>query len=148
MAREVSNLMAGRAAATLGLAAVMALPGCLQRRIRVVTDPPGATVWLNDVEIGRSPAETGFTFFGEYDVRAAKDGYQTQNTTRKAVPPWYEYPFIDLIVVALPWKVETEIEWTVTLEPLAEGRDDAGLLERADEMRRQFGLDPPAEAPR
>src|SRR5262249_32481453 len=65
------------------------LPGCLERRIRVITDPPGATVWLNDTEIGRSPTDTSFTFFGAYDVRVAKPGYETLNTTKKAVAPWY-----------------------------------------------------------
>ena len=31
--------------------------GCVQRKLTVRTDPPGALVFLNDQEIGRSPAE-------------------------------------------------------------------------------------------
>jgi hypothetical protein len=123
------------------------LSGCLQRRIRVVTNPPGATVWLNDTEIGQGPTETAFTFFGGYDVRIAKEGYHTLTTTRDAVAPWYEYPGIDLIVVALPWTVETRLDWEFTLEPVIPGDPGArdALLERASAMRRELGADQPAD---
>jgi hypothetical protein len=122
--------------------ALFALPGCLERRIRVVTDPPGAMVTLNDAQIGRSPAETDFTFFGRYDVRVAKEGYETLATTKKAVAPWYEYPFIDLLVIALPFNVETKLTWNFTLRPLEPGPDPAGLLERARTLRSELGLEP------
>lgn len=128
--------------ATLSLLLV-SLPGCLERRIRIVTDPPGALVTLNDAQIGRSPAETDFTFFGRYDVRVAKEGYKTLNTTRKAVAPWYEYPFIDLLAVALPSNIETRLNWAFTLEPVEpEGPEAAAaLLERARRLRAELGVD-------
>jgi hypothetical protein len=113
----------------------------------VTTDPAGAAIWLNDTEIGRSPTDTSFTFFGTYDIRVAKDGYETLNTTRTAVAPWYEYPFLDLFAIAAPWTIETRIDWHFTLEPLKPEvgtPDEANLLNRANELRRHLG---PAPAP-
>lgn len=135
--------------ATLPLCLFLFLPGCLQRRIQVTTDPAGASVWLNDTELGRSPTDTSFTFFGTYDVRIAKEGYETLTTTREAVAPWYEYPFIDLLVIALPWTVETKLDWHFTLEPRKteiNTPDEANLLKRANELRHELGADQPPEA--
>ena len=38
-----------RAACLLLAVAALALPGCVDRKIRVTSEPPGARVWLNDV---------------------------------------------------------------------------------------------------
>lgn len=130
------------------LLCLLLLPGCLQRRIQVTTDPAGATVWLNDTEIGRSPTDTSFTFFGTYDVRVAMEGYETLNTTKEAVAPWYEYPFIDLFVVILPFDVETKLKWHFTLEPQKteiNTPEEKNLLQRAGELRHQLGPDQPPE---
>ncbi len=51
------------------LAAVCMLGGCVERLITVKSKPAGAIVYLNDEEIGRTPATVPFRFYGVYDVR-------------------------------------------------------------------------------
>jgi len=119
---------------------MMTLGGCLQRTMVITSEPTGAVVWVNDVEVGRTPLETAFTFYGNYDVRLRKEGYEPLSTNRVAQTPWYEYPPIDFVVMALPWRTESRVEWHFELEPLAEealSREEAEaeLLERAAELR-------------
>jgi hypothetical protein len=129
-----------RLAALILLPAALVLPGCLERTIRITSEPPGAVVWLNDTELGRTPVETDFTFYGVYDVRLHLEGYEPLTTSREAKAPIYEYPGIDLIAEAVPARIPTLVEWDFKLVPLAEStepkpRAEADLLARAREMR-------------
>ena len=114
-------------------ACVTVMTGCLHRRIRIVTDPPGALVHLNDVQIGLTPVEVDFTYFGVYDVRVNKRGYEPISTSEKAKAPIYEWPGLDLIAEIIPVDITTEIEWSYTLTPI--DNDIDGVLERARQMR-------------
>ena len=145
--------MIARAALIAALACACA--GCLQRRIHITSEPPGATVWLNGVEIGRTPVEADFTFYGDYDVRLRHEGYEPHAQRKWAVMPWYEFPPIDFIVTALPWTVRNTVRWDFELEPAPDlsapgaGEDRDALLQRADELRQQTGgaATAPAEPP-
>src|ERR1043165_4777491 len=54
--------------------------GCVRRTLTVTTDPPGAVIYLNGVEAGRTPLERDFVFYGTYDVAVRKEGYETLKT--------------------------------------------------------------------
>lgn len=127
-------------AAAISAAAV--LSGCLERTIHVTSDPPGALVWLNDVEVGRTPLETDFTFYGEYAVRIRKEGYEPITTTRLAKMPAYEWPAVDLVSETWPQKISTDIRWHFDLVPAAERTDPEaareGVLQRAAETRERL----------
>lgn len=145
------------AALALAAAAALVLPGCLERTIRITSEPPGAIVWLNDTELGRTPVETDFTFYGVYDVRLHLEGYEPVTSSREAKAPFYEYPGVDLVAEAIPTRTHTLIEWNFTLVPLAEttrprAQAQDELLGRAREMRGTINEGtpqplPPAEAP-
>lgn len=107
--------------------------GCLERRVSITSDPPGATVIVNDVELGRTPLEAGFTHCGLYDVRVEHDGYDPLRTAARAPAPFHEYPPVDLLATALPVTVSTVVPWNFTLTPAAAA--DAGLLDRARALR-------------
>lgn len=129
-----------RSAGLLSGAAVLLASGCIERRLQITSDPPGATVWLNDVQIGTTPTEAEFQFFGTYDVRLHKQGYEPLATKRKAEAPFYEYPGPDLIAEALPGTHHTIIKWDFKLEPALELRGDpaaarADLITRGKEMQ-------------
>lgn len=129
------------AAVCAGLA-LMTLGGCVQRRIQVTSEPPGALVWVNDVQIGTTPTETEFKYFGTYDVRLRKAGFEPVSAGMKAEAPFYEYPGPDLVAEALPGANETVVRWHFVLEPALELRGDRAeaeraLIERAREMRDQ-----------
>ncbi len=142
-----------RTTAITGCAALVCLSGCIERRIRVTSEPPGAIVWLNDREIGRTPVETGFTFHGDYDVRLALQGYEPVHTERRAEAPVHEWPGIDLVAHALPVKFDNTIEWHFDLEPsleLTQERDayETELVERAERLRQHAitGIEPAPES--
>lgn len=113
----------------------LALTGCVERLIRVTSEPAGAIVWLNDEEIGATPTTASFMWYGHYEVALRKDGYQTLKTSRQAKAPFYEWPGIDLVAECLlPWKIVDEHQWHFDLTPLAP-TDPNALLERAQSLR-------------
>ncbi|MCA9288773.1 MAG: PEGA domain-containing protein [Phycisphaerales bacterium] len=144
-----SRRQLARGAACAGLAACLSggLGGCLERTIRVTSEPPGAMVWLNDVEIGRTPAEARFKFYGTYDVRLEMAGFEPVHEGREAAAPFYEYPGPDLVAAAVPARFHNRIEWHYVLEP-AQGLDspeaEAAILERARGLRERLGAAPEA----
>lgn len=130
--------------ATLILVLLAALPACVERRIRVTSEPPGALVWVNDREIGRTPVETRFKYHGLYDVRLEMEGYEPLITSARASAPWYEYPGPDLLAEVAPFTVRNTQEWHFELDPVpASGPgSERELIERADELRRETTGDP------
>ena len=136
-----------RAFATSGmLAAVLMAGGCAERRLAITSEPAGATVWVNDVEVGRTPVEANFTHYGIYDVRLRLDGYEPIATSAEANAPWYEYVGADLITEAVPFGgvngggVMTRVSWNFAMKPALERTGDkaafeAELLERARALR-------------
>jgi hypothetical protein len=131
--------------------ALAALSGCVERTIRVTSEPPGAIVWLNNVEVGRTPVETDFTFYGEYDVRLNREGFEPIVTTRDANAPIHEWPGLDLVAAALPFTFSNTVKWHFDMAPTPESIDptqaQADLLQRAGEARDRYAAPPPAAVP-
>jgi hypothetical protein len=128
------------AAAVVGVGALIVLGGCLERRVSVTSDPSGAVVYANDVELGRTPCEASFVYFGAYDVRVEKEGFEPLRAKVRARTPIYEYPPIDLVATAIPAHIETVVKWHFKLEPALEtvqNREqlESGLRERANDLR-------------
>ena len=107
--------------------------GTQSRRIVVTSDPSGARVHLNDIDVGVTPVEVDFTYFGVYEVHLAKDGFEPVVEAREAEAPMHEWPGFDLVAMALPGDEVTEIAGHFVLEE--EREDRAGLVERAREVR-------------
>jgi len=126
---------------TFGLLLVLILvPACVDRRINVTSEPPGARVWINDIEIGRTPVQTAFKFYGVYDVRLERDGYEPIHESRKARAPLYEYPGLDLLTGAIPLDWKSRTNWHFDLTPSPESTRSQSeleheLIERAHETR-------------
>lgn len=123
-------------AAAMAAAAVLCA-ACSSRSIEITSTPPGALVTLNGVELGRTPLRTGFTHYGQYDLRLRLEGHEPLAVAPWAHAPWYEYPPIDLLL--LPWPIQTRIAWHYELTPSPPPDDDAqairALIERARAMR-------------
>jgi hypothetical protein len=109
----------------------------VERRLTIVTEPPGAVVTLNDQEIGVSPVTVPFNWYGDYWVRASKDGYETLNTHRKLKAPLYDYPPLDLFAEILyPGRIVTSYEWSFGLAPKEYPTRDE-LIEKGESLRTQ-----------
>lgn len=137
------------------LAAAAVLPGCLQRTLSITTEPPGALVWVNDVEVGTTPLETDFTYYGGYDVRIRRPGYEPIATKETIDAPIQELPVIDFFAEMWPSKIENRVEWKYTLVRAAGQGDGAGgveaeraVIERGKALRDQLkGPEQPSPEP-
>ena len=148
---EMPKRSAGRGGVARPIAlatlAALLLPACAERRIRVTSDPAGARVWLNDEDIGRTPTEARFTFYGHYDLRLEAPGYEPYHAEHTAKAPFHEYPGPDLVATALPGDVRHTVEWHVELTPTPESAGDpettrTQLVDRAAQLREQALSDP------
>lgn len=139
MARQALAFTTLAAGALLG---TLVNAGCVRRVIDVTSDPPGATLWLNDREIGRTPCQAEFTYYGTYDVRLALDGFEPLDTHAEATAPAWDVIGADLVSEALPAKLTSVNAWHFTLVPTS--TDHAALLERAKAMR-EATLPPPSD---
>ncbi|MCU0689145.1 MAG: PEGA domain-containing protein [Phycisphaerales bacterium] len=99
-------------------AATLVATGCSRRTIEVTSEPSGALVWINDQQVGRTPLEADFKYFGTYDVRVVLDGYEPITAGMKAEAPLHEQPGIDLL--AAPATLTTTVRWHFDLAPSAE----------------------------
>ena len=90
LGKLVSRWLAGLVLTAAGLIAA----GCVRRTARFTSVPDGARVFLNDREIGRTPATVEFTWYGDYDVIYRLEGYETVKTNAVISPPLYQrFPF-------------------------------------------------------
>ena len=117
------------------LLGLLACTGCVRRTLTIRTEPAGALVYVNDEEIGRSPASTDFVWYGDYDIIVRKDGYQTLRTHAKVNPPWYQVPPVDFFAEVLyVGKLHDQHELAYTLEPeQLPGPDE--VIEHAEALR-------------
>ena len=100
------------------LAAVLAASGCVERELTINTEPQGALVVLNDEEIGESPTTVNFDWYGHYNIRISKEGYETLNTHRELKKPLHdEFPFDFFAQIVNPNRIVDSYEWTFELSP-------------------------------
>ncbi len=115
------------------LATLIALTGCVQRTITITTEPEGVLVWLNEREVGRTPLDVDFDYYGTYDVRLELRGYEPVMTSGRANPPWWDNIGLDLIAELTPANIESRIDWHYVKQPLDD--DSEALVGRARELR-------------
>jgi len=129
MQTRCNNLLAP----SIALTAVVLLGGCVERRVWIETDPPGALVWLNDTQVGRSPVDVSITHHGIYDVRIEKEGFEPLVTSADTNGPIWDSVPLDFFVEILPIDAKCEARWKFLLSP----RDDSevALVGRATDLR-------------
>jgi hypothetical protein len=137
------------------VAALPLLAGCLERQVKITSEPAGALVTVNGTEVGRTPLTASFENFGAFDVQARKEGYVTASGPQRARTPIYEFPPIDLAATALPVTITTRRHWHIELTPEVDPQsqtpearraDESALIERAQELRTRTL--PPEPSPR
>ena len=115
----------------LALAALLA-SGCVERLLQVRSEPPGARVFVNGQEVGETPLDHSFSFYGTLAVVLRRSGYESHQAVVKLEPPWYEYFPLDFLAEnLLPWTLQDHHLVRVELEPL----ENLEEKERADEVR-------------
>ena len=112
--------------------------GCVERELTSNTKPQGASVALNDEQIGISPVTVSFNWYSDYNIRISKEGYETLNTHRMLKGPWYDhFPFDFFAEVVWPGRIVDSYEWTFDLEEQKEITRDQ-LIQNAEELKKQL----------
>lgn len=111
--------------------------GCVEQVLTVKSTPPGALVYLNGTEVGRTPMTRDFTWYGDYDVELRKEGYQTLKTHAQLTAPWWNWVPLDLFANLLPLTDHQHIAFT--LKPAStQPADPQAMLQRAAKLQAQL----------
>lgn len=109
--------------------------GCVRRRMMIRSNPPGALVFVDGQEIGRTPVATQFTYYGTRNFRLVKDGYETISVNQRFSAPWYQIPPFDFVSENLVAK-EIRDERVVDFELVPRANLTPGdVLIHADQLR-------------
>jgi hypothetical protein len=94
--------------------------GCVERRMVITTEPFGAIVYdERNVPLSASPADKPFTYYGKYQFKIVKDGYETLVKEENVQPPWYEWIGLDFISETLvPWNIRDVRRFHYKLQPV------------------------------
>jgi hypothetical protein len=121
-----------------GLIFSILICGCVERELTINTTPQGAMVALNNEQIGQSPVTVSFNWYGDYNVRLSKDGYETLKTHRLLKGPWYDhFPFDFFAEIVWPGRIVDSYEWTFELKEQKEITREE-LLQNAENLKKQI----------
>lgn len=111
--------------------------GCVERTMTIKSDPPGALVYMNDQELGRTPLKRDFLWYGNYDVEIRKDGYETLKLHQNVKAPWWGWVPFDLFAELIPTTLKDHHELAYTLKPAEDPAavDATALEQRAEQLR-------------
>jgi hypothetical protein len=134
----------------LACAAASLLPvGCVQRRLLIRSDPPGAIVYVDNERVGTTPCAVNYVYYGTRKIRLVKDGFETLEIKQPLPTPWYQIPPLDFASdVLVPHEIRDVRGVTYRLQPQFLVPPEE-LLARAESLRRetQQGTTLPASPP-
>jgi hypothetical protein len=145
-----------RRAAAL-VAVVLAAAGCVERKMFIRSDPPGALIALDgkDTEL-RTPAEIPFDYGGTRSVTLSAPGHRVLETTAKLEDPWFTYFPLDFCAELLwPGTIHDDQTFDYRLEPYgaltpdlkAEAKKRLAELKLRAEAYRAGGSEGPGKEP-
>lgn len=109
--------------------------GCVRRRMTIRSSPPGALVFVDGQEIGRTPVATPFIYYGTRNLRLVKDGYETISINQPFHAPWYQVPPLDFVSENMvPHELRDERVVDFEMVPMANVSMDDVLI-HADQLR-------------
>jgi hypothetical protein len=131
--------MTAVAAILLLLLTLLPIGGCVEQTLSIDSNPPGALVYLNDQEVGRTPLTRDFKWYGDYDIQVRQEGYQTLSTHQMLAAPAWNWVPLDLFAYILPLKFKDHKSLSYSLKPMDPSKDQpAELLQRADSLKGQL----------
>lgn len=137
MAIRRSNGLRRKLVRLTGWVIALLVGGCVQQKLTVQSDPPGALVYLNGAEVGRTPMTRDFTWYGDYDVELRKEGYETLKTHEQLTAPWWNWVPFDLVANVLPLTDHQHMSFT--LHPAStQPADPQVMIERAEGMQAEL----------
>jgi len=102
----------------------------------IQSDPPGALVYMNDQELGRTPVTRDFNWYGDYDIQVRLEGYETLKTHQMIMAPAWNWVPLDLFSALIPVTIKDHRDLSFNLKPLDPTKNEAmGLLDRAEYLK-------------
>lgn len=130
-----TNSWKARTCLATTLLCLVFIPGCVRRRLLVKSNPPGATVYVDNQPIGQTPCATNFIYYGTREIRLVKPGYETLTINQPIPAPWYEIPPLDFVSENLvPREIQDYRTLSYNLQPQVVVPTDQ-LLGRAQQLR-------------
>jgi len=116
------------------------LGSCAAERIlRVTSDPPGATVRIDDQVVGETPLDFSYEHYGIRRLTLRREGYLTQSERVELDPVWYaRFPFDIFSEILFPfgWKDRRLVHLTLIPGEDLEGAPSLlSVIERASVLR-------------
>jgi len=119
---------------TLCLCTLGTSAGCLRKRMTIQSNPPGATVYVDGHQLGKTPVSTDFTYYGTRNIRLEMDNYQTLNVKQKVKPAWYEIPPLDFFTETFSaGEIKDQHVYNYDLQQRAISSDEQ-IMERAKDF--------------
>jgi hypothetical protein len=124
----------------LGSAAVLLaaclLSGCVERRFIITSNPPGATVYREGMQLGVTPVDDPFVYYGDKQYTLVLDGFETLKVNQPAPVPWYQIPPLDFASENLwPFKIrDIRRPEPYQLQPLQSPNPNQ-VVDRAQQLR-------------
>lgn len=128
-----------RASFIVGLLLLLASTGCVYRRMTILSEPAGARVFVNNVEVGSTPCNVPTNIYldqGNYKITLFKDGFEPLEVLQPVPPKLYEYPGLDLFTELGPFNYHDHRVFTYQMQPMKEKSGDE-LKQQADEYRQR-----------
>jgi hypothetical protein len=121
--------------------------GCVQRRITIRSNPPGALVYVDKHEIGKTPCSVEYIYYGTREIKLIKDGFETLTVMQWIPPAWYQIPPLDFVSEnVVPAEIRDERTYSYQLVPTRVVPTNQ-LLGRAENLRRATKLENLAAGP-
>ena len=100
---------------------VLALAGCVEQRLVIRSNPPGARAFVNGRLAGETPVTTGFDWYTNYQIHVEHPGYLSVDAREMVRSPWYMWMPLDALTEALPWRVVDERQFAYELAQAPDG---------------------------
>ena len=143
--------------ALVGIAGWLALSSSsyaeVQRRFTIYSQPPGAVVYVDNVQIGKTPVSHRFLHYGTRRIRLVAPGYETLDLLQPIQAPWYQLPGLDFFSdVVAPVEIRDERVLTYRMTPrrvvsTEQILRDGENLRRSAQPRPQFTPQPTPVSP-
>jgi len=128
-----------------------ACAGCAaQRTLTVESDPPGATLRIDDRVVGVTKYDQSFSDYGTRRITLYKAGYHSRSEVVTLSPPWYaRFPLDIFSEIVFPFGWKDPHSYKLKLEPVKGEVTEPDLrpvLARAQALR-LAGPDGPSQLP-
>ena len=112
------------------------LSGCVERRFVITSNPPGATVYREGMQLGVTPVDDPFVYYGIREYKLVLDGFEPLTVRQPAPPPWYQIPPLDFFTENFwPFKIrDVRRPEPYQLQPL-QTPNPSQVLDRAQQLR-------------